>query len=52
MLLYRLDAGPSGLTSRTFKCPKCGGIQKTEVSGDPMSSDMLGWFAGELRPPT
>jgi RNase P subunit RPR2 len=50
MLLSKLEAGSSG--SRTFECQKCGCIHRVVVSNDPMTSDMLGWLASELRPPT
>ena len=52
MLLSKLEAGPSGFGYRTFECEKCGGIRRVVVPGDPMTSEMLGWLAGELRPPT
>jgi Zn finger protein HypA/HybF involved in hydrogenase expression len=52
MLLCKVEAGPSGLDYRTFKCPKCGRVHTAVESGDPMTSGMLGWLAGELRPPT
>ena len=52
MLLSKLEAGPDGIDYRTFKCQKCGRIQKTVVSRDPMNSDIRGWLAGELRRPT
>jgi hypothetical protein len=52
MLLSKLEAGPSGFDYRTFECQKCGRIHTVVVSNDPMTSDMLGWLVGELRPPT
>ena len=52
MLLSKLEARSSGSDRRTFECQKCGWIQKVVVSNDPMSADMLGWLASELRPPT
>jgi hypothetical protein len=52
MLLSKLDAGPPGVEYRTFECQKCGRVQRTVVSSDPMNADTRGWFAGELRPPT
>jgi hypothetical protein len=52
MLLSKLEAGPSGFGYRTFECQKCGRIETTFVSSDPMTSDMRGWLAGELRRPT
>jgi len=52
MLLSKLEAGPPGVEYRSFECQKCGRVQRTVVSSDPMSSDARGWFAGELRRPT
>ncbi len=56
MLLSKLEAGPSGFDYRTFECQKCSYFETMAVSRDPMTSDMtsdmLGWLAGELRPPT
>ena len=52
MLLARLEAGPSGFANATFECQKCGYVRSTTLSGDPMSSDALGWLASELKPPT
>src|ERR1700722_636587 len=52
MLLSKLEAGPAGFDYRTFECQKCGRVETTVVSRDPMASDALGWLAGELRPPT
>jgi hypothetical protein len=52
MLLSKLEAGPSGFVYRTFECQKCGRVETTAVSSDPMASDALGWLASELRPPS
>jgi predicted RNA-binding Zn-ribbon protein involved in translation (DUF1610 family) len=52
MLLAKLEAGPSGFDYRTFECQKCGKVETKAVSRDPMTSDMQGWVASELRPPT
>jgi len=51
MLLWKLEAGPSGAQYRTFECQKCGRVQRL-ASNDPMNADARGWFAGELRRPT
>lgn len=51
MLLSKLEAGPSGFDYRTFECQKCGRVETTVVSNDPMRSDVRGWLAGELKPP-
>jgi hypothetical protein len=52
MLLSKLATGPTGFGTRTFECQKCGRVQTTVVSGDPMTSRMRGWLASELKPPT
>jgi hypothetical protein len=52
MLLSKLSAGPSGFDYRTFECQKCGCVETTVVSSDPMTSEARGWLAGELKPPT
>jgi hypothetical protein len=52
MLLANRESGPSGSGTRTFECLKCGHVRVTAVdAGDPMTSKMLGWLEGELRPP-
>jgi len=52
MLLSKLEAGPSGFDCRTFECQKCGRVETAVISSDPMTSDIKGWLAGELRRPT
>ncbi len=52
MLLSKLEAGPSGLACRTFECQKCGYVSTTDIQADPMTSDVRGWLASELRRPT
>jgi hypothetical protein len=52
MLLSKLETTPSGFDSRTFECLKCGSVHTVIISSDPMASDMRGWLASELRPPT
>jgi DNA-directed RNA polymerase subunit RPC12/RpoP len=52
MLLSKLETTPCGFDSRTFECPKCGGLHTIVMSNDPMISNMQGWLAGGLRPPT
>jgi hypothetical protein len=52
MLLSKLETGRSGFGTGTFECQKCGRVQTTVVSGDPLPSQMQGWLAGELKPPT
>jgi tRNA(Ile2) C34 agmatinyltransferase TiaS len=50
MLLAKLET--AGSDYRTFECQKCGRIHRVVVSNDPLTSDLVGWLAGELRPPT
>jgi hypothetical protein len=50
MLLSKLEAGPFGFDRHTFECRKCGRVETTVVSRDPMKS-ARGWLAGELKPP-
>jgi RNase P subunit RPR2 len=52
MLLSEVTPGPNGFDYRTFECQKCGHVHAVSVSHDPMQSDMRGWLAGELKPPT
>ena len=40
-----------GCDKWTFKCEKCG-ESRTVTAPDPMKSNLAGWFAGELKPPT
>jgi hypothetical protein len=51
MLLSKLESGRCGFNAHTFECQKCGRVQTTVVSSDPMTSGW-GWLAGELKPPT
>jgi hypothetical protein len=52
MLLSNLGSRPSGSAIRTFECQKCGYTSTTVVPGDPLNSNVVGWLASELRPPT
>jgi hypothetical protein len=52
MLPLKREAGPSGVRYRTFECQKCGCVHRAVTPIDPMNSIMLGWLAGELKPPT
>jgi hypothetical protein len=51
MLLSKIEAGPAGFDHRTFECQKCGRVQTTIISKDPMESGVREWFGGELKPP-
>jgi len=52
MLLSKIADGPSGLKQHTFECQKCGRVETTVVSSDPMTSHVRGWLSSELKPPT
>jgi hypothetical protein len=52
MLLSKLETGPPGFDYRTFECQKCGRVETTVVASDPMTPEMRGWLASELKPPT
>jgi transposase-like protein len=52
MLLSKLETRPSGCEYRTFECHKCGRVHTTVASSNALKSGMLGWLAGELKPPT
>jgi hypothetical protein len=51
MLLSKIEAGPAGFDHRTFECQKCGRVQTSTISTDPMESSVREWFGGELKPP-
>jgi hypothetical protein len=51
MMLARIMPGPPGFDIRNFECDNCDHVLTLSVAIDPMKSDALGWFAGELKPP-
>ena len=52
MKLARIAPGPTGFDLRTFECAKCYHVEQIAIaSDDPMKSDAVGWFTGELHPP-
>jgi hypothetical protein len=52
MTLTRTSPGPTGFELRTFDCSKCDHVEQIAIpSDDPMKSDAVGWFIGELHPP-
>jgi len=51
MLLSGIEGGRSGFDRRTFECQKCGGVQTSRASKEPMESNVFGWPGGELKPP-
>ena len=52
MKLARVSSGPTGFELRTFDCSNCDQVEQIAIPlDDPMKSDAVGWFTGELRPP-
>jgi hypothetical protein len=52
MKLARVSSGPTGFELRTFDCFDCDRVEQIAIPlDDPMKSDAVGWFTGELRPP-
>jgi hypothetical protein len=51
MTLTRILPGPIGFELCTFDCPKCDHVEQIARALDPMESDAVGWFTGELHPP-
>jgi len=52
MKLARASPGPTGFEFRKFDCSVCGHVEQIAIpSDDPMKSDAVGWFMGELQPP-
>jgi hypothetical protein len=51
MSLARIMPGPKGYDLRNFECARCDHVITLTVSTDPMKSDSVGWFAGELKAP-
>lgn len=52
MALGRILPSQSNLDLRTFECTKCNRTEQVFVAVDPLNAYTLGWFLGELRPPT
>jgi hypothetical protein len=52
MILARISPGPTGFELRRFDCSKCDHVEQIAIAPDPMKSGYVGWFAGELQPPT
>jgi hypothetical protein len=51
MILSCISPPRAALDLRTFECGKCHHVKKVIVDVDPMKSNVIGWFLGELRPP-
>jgi hypothetical protein len=51
MKLARTSPGPTGFELRRFDCSECDHVEQIATpSDDPMKSDAVGWFLGELQP--
>jgi hypothetical protein len=51
MEVQRITAARPGFEHWTLRCVKCGLINETQVSTDPMKSDAAGWLDSDLRAP-
>jgi tRNA(Ile2) C34 agmatinyltransferase TiaS len=51
MEVQHVAPGRLGFEHWTLRCIKCGLIQDAQAQADPMKSEAVGWFNGELRPP-
>ena len=51
MDIQRITEARTGFEHWTLRCTRCGHIEQTQVSTDPLKSEVLGWTEGELRPP-
>jgi hypothetical protein len=51
MRLARTSPGPTGFNLRTFDCSECDHAEQIAIPNDPMKSDAVGWFTGDLRSP-
>ena len=52
MMLSRIVPGRLKFDVHTFECIKCERVENVLLAIDPMQSDVLGWFLGDLRTPT
>jgi hypothetical protein len=51
MLNINVAAEADGVEDRTFKCGKCGHVEVKRMAADPLTSPVLAWIKGELKPP-
>src|SRR5258708_11660709 len=52
MKLARTSPGPTGFELKRFDCSECDHAEQIAIpSDDPVKSDAVGWFTGELQPP-
>ena len=52
MMLARISPGPYRSRGSHVRTLQCGHVEKIVIALDPMKSGAVGWFAGELQPPT
>ncbi|MDU0955249.1 MAG: response regulator [Bradyrhizobium sp.] len=51
MVLVRIFPGQRGIEGRIFECSTCERFETVAFAADPMKTDVVGWLAGELKPP-
>jgi uncharacterized Zn finger protein len=51
MEVLHVVQGRPGFEHWTLRCRKCGLVHEAQAAADPISSEVLGWFGGELKPP-
>ena len=51
MVLVRIFPGQRGIEGRIFECSTCERFETVAFAADPMKADVVGWLAGELKPP-
>jgi len=51
MEVLQVASGRPGFEHWTLRCKKCGLIHEAQAAADPINSEALGWFDGELKPP-
>jgi hypothetical protein len=48
MITTAVSDGPEGFEHRRFECLKCTVTEIKTLASDPLKSDALRWFSGEL----
>lgn len=51
MEVLHVVPGRLGFEHWTLRCRKCGLVHEAQAAADPIGSEVLGWFGGELKPP-
>jgi hypothetical protein len=51
MEVQHVAPGRLGFEHWTLRCIKCGLIHEAQAHADPLKSEAVGWFDGELRAP-